>query len=392
MPPSQINNATGFTRTISITPGQTYSNVFLHTQNQNNGAWSGAVKYLPAFSCSPTTFLLSVTKAGTGTGTVTSSPLGISCGADCSETYNYNTSVTLTATPSTGSKFTGWSGICTGTGTCTTTMTQARSVTATFALMTGTLTPATSACTIATGASSCNTTLTWTTTNPVGTSAITAAEMTSVSGISGSQAFAVPYSSRIFYLYNSSVLLATSSATATCAVNTTWNGSICASPTGTLTATPTTCKIIAGASSCVSNISWTTTNPIGTSAVTTPVGITVGTANTNTTGVNYTIGYGNRTFYLYNNNVELDTEIVNAVCTDTPIQTFWDGSKCVTPAGTLSSGGCSITVGNNSCSNAVLDWSVTNKIGNSRVDASYGVSPVVPSTTAVSGNTTFSLT
>jgi endoglucanase len=40
--------------------------------------------------------------------------------------------VTLTAAASTLSVFTGWSGACTGTGSCNVTMDQARSVTATF--------------------------------------------------------------------------------------------------------------------------------------------------------------------------------------------------------------------------------------------------------------------
>ena len=79
------------------------------------------------------TFILGVAKAGDGAGTVTSSPAGIDCGSDCSESYAFNTEVTLTATPyPVLSAFTGWSGDCTGTGPCTVTMDQARSVTATF--------------------------------------------------------------------------------------------------------------------------------------------------------------------------------------------------------------------------------------------------------------------
>src|SRR5215210_4680996 len=85
------------------------------------------------------TFNLTVSKDGTGTGTVTSSPAGIDCGVDCSETYDYNTAVTLTATPATGSDFTGWSGACSGTGSCIVTMDAAKSVTATFTLQTFTL-------------------------------------------------------------------------------------------------------------------------------------------------------------------------------------------------------------------------------------------------------------
>jgi hypothetical protein len=80
----------------------------------------------------PTTFDLSVSKAGTGSGTVTSSPAGIDCGSTCTAGYTSGTSVTLTATPAAGSVFAGWSGACSGTGTCTVAMSAARSVTATF--------------------------------------------------------------------------------------------------------------------------------------------------------------------------------------------------------------------------------------------------------------------
>ena len=80
----------------------------------------------------PTTFTLSVAKAGTGSGTVTSSPVGINCGSDCSEAFASGASVTLTAAPAAGSTFAGWSGACTGSGSCVVSMTQARSVTATF--------------------------------------------------------------------------------------------------------------------------------------------------------------------------------------------------------------------------------------------------------------------
>ncbi|MDP3874955.1 MAG: hypothetical protein Q8Q22_00325, partial [bacterium] len=81
-----------------------------------------------------------VSKSGTGSGTVTSVPAGIDCGSSCSASYTDGTSVTLTATPSAGSTFTSWAGACTGTGSCTISMTAARAVTATFNLNSYTLT------------------------------------------------------------------------------------------------------------------------------------------------------------------------------------------------------------------------------------------------------------
>jgi hypothetical protein len=79
-------------------------------------------------------FQLSVTKAGTGGGTVSSAPAGINCGATCVAIYANATSVTLTATDAAGSIFAGWTGACTGTGTCIVAMTAARAVIATFNL------------------------------------------------------------------------------------------------------------------------------------------------------------------------------------------------------------------------------------------------------------------
>jgi hypothetical protein len=83
----------------------------------------------------PLSYTLTVGKNGTGSGTVTSSPGAINCGAICSQSYTQGTVVTLTPTPTAGSTFAGWSGDCTGTGACTVTMSQARSVTATFNLV-----------------------------------------------------------------------------------------------------------------------------------------------------------------------------------------------------------------------------------------------------------------
>lgn len=67
-----------------------------------------------------------------GSGSITSSPTGVTCGSDCKEAYNAGTAVTLNPVPASGYKFAGWSGACAGTGTCTVTMSGAKTVTATF--------------------------------------------------------------------------------------------------------------------------------------------------------------------------------------------------------------------------------------------------------------------
>jgi endoglucanase len=130
---------------INLTAGQKYYIEVLHKEATGGDnvavSWQGpgiAQTVIGGSFLSPfvpqtgTTFALSVTKAGTGTGTITSAPAGINCGSTCSANYSSGTSVTLTAAAASGSTFGGWSGACTGTGTCTLSMTAVRAVTATF--------------------------------------------------------------------------------------------------------------------------------------------------------------------------------------------------------------------------------------------------------------------
>jgi hypothetical protein len=81
-----------------------------------------------------TRYTLTVTKGGSGSqkGVVTSSPAGISCGTACSSAFNSGTVVTLTAQAGANEVFSGWSGACSGTGSCTVTMNANKSVMAKF--------------------------------------------------------------------------------------------------------------------------------------------------------------------------------------------------------------------------------------------------------------------
>jgi hypothetical protein len=85
------------------------------------------------------TFAVNVTGTGTGSGTVTSNPSGVSCtittgstSGTCAGNFNAGASVTFTANPSAGSRFVGWSGACSGTGTCTVAVSAAATVSARF--------------------------------------------------------------------------------------------------------------------------------------------------------------------------------------------------------------------------------------------------------------------
>lgn len=111
-----------------------------------NGAWvdrttaidpvrqvvTGRIPSLSPFAVLTTKAQLTVTRGGSGTGTVTSSIAGITCGADCTEMYSVGSQITLSVVPAPGSTFDGWSGACTGRGTCQVTIDAVKAITATF--------------------------------------------------------------------------------------------------------------------------------------------------------------------------------------------------------------------------------------------------------------------
>ena len=78
---------------------------------------------------------LTVAKSGAGSGTVSSSPAGIACGTTCAASFATGAAVTLSASAAAGSVFSGWSGACTGTGTCAVTMDSAKDVAAAFSAL-----------------------------------------------------------------------------------------------------------------------------------------------------------------------------------------------------------------------------------------------------------------
>ncbi len=121
---------------VTLTPTATVGSTFT--------GWTGACMGSGACVVTPTmaaavgatftrdTFPLSVVKAGMGGGTVSSNPAGVSCGMTCMTSWDSGSLVTLVAMPDSSSSFAGWSGACTGTGSCVVTMSAARTVTATF--------------------------------------------------------------------------------------------------------------------------------------------------------------------------------------------------------------------------------------------------------------------
>ncbi|MDF1504480.1 Ig-like domain-containing protein [Roseisolibacter sp. H3M3-2] len=92
---------------------------------------------------------LTVDVGGTGEGTVSGGPIACArsndvTGGTCTATASGAAPITLTATPAPTSTFAGWTGACSGTGTCVVTLDRARGVGATFTRRQVTLTVAVS--------------------------------------------------------------------------------------------------------------------------------------------------------------------------------------------------------------------------------------------------------
>ena len=221
--PTSANVGYGATTSFTITPNSNYA---INTVTGCGGTLSGSTYTTGAItsSCTVTATFSSVyclsgpsgyTKCADESGTCSfSGNAYVAYG--CNSTFNYKGANTSTACNNTnfGDPLPGYLKACF------------------YRTITGTLAPSSSSsCVIAAGASTCNVGLTWTTTNPISTSAVTASGMTNVDANNGSQAFTVPYNSRTFYLYNSAILLAQTTITSSCDVGTTWDGSKCALPT-----------------------------------------------------------------------------------------------------------------------------------------------------------------
>jgi hypothetical protein len=91
----------------------------------------GPVEVEALFVSSAPQVTLDVTVVGSGR--VTSQPAGIDCPGDCSASFDESTIVDLFAAPEPGFEFLGWSGACSGTGSCTVTLDTMRQVEASFA-------------------------------------------------------------------------------------------------------------------------------------------------------------------------------------------------------------------------------------------------------------------
>ncbi len=99
------------------------------------GKVSKTARILCAVRIGGSAAIVNVAMAGGGVGSVTFAPGGTTCASDkapCAKTYAPGKKVTLTASPDTSSTFEGWSGRCSGKGTCVVKTAGVKTVTAKF--------------------------------------------------------------------------------------------------------------------------------------------------------------------------------------------------------------------------------------------------------------------
>ncbi|MCX5894371.1 MAG: hypothetical protein NTZ51_00855, partial [Proteobacteria bacterium] len=141
VPTRDLKYATNASGSWQIQSGDSRLNVGKYSSIALDGGGSVHISYLDATDTvlkyatdrdnTVSVYTLYVKMLGAGKGTVTSNPEGIFCDNDCKGAFANDTPVTLKAVPSQGI-FTGWSGACSGTGPCTVTMDESKSVSATF--------------------------------------------------------------------------------------------------------------------------------------------------------------------------------------------------------------------------------------------------------------------
>jgi phospholipase C len=133
-----LNGSNGSLRTLGPTGGSvsvapTSTTTYTATATGAGGTTTAAVTItVGSGSGSSGSTQLTVASAGTGGGNVTSSPSGINCPGTCTASFSKGAVVVLTATPENSTTFAGWSGLCTGLGTCKLTMSASTTVTSTF--------------------------------------------------------------------------------------------------------------------------------------------------------------------------------------------------------------------------------------------------------------------
>jgi hypothetical protein len=200
-------------------------------------------------------------------------------------------------------------------------------------------------------------------------------------GTSGSKSDVIPYGNSVtyrLYLYTTGVPkyfgsnpaeVGSARPTASCVSGTTWNGTICIGPSGTLSAT--SCTIPVGSSTCASTLNWSLQNiPPGNANEPTEV-TRNNPANTHvsfaTSGSNVSnsVNFGASSFFLYHSMNGVPTEFARAnITADCATGGVWDSTqnKCISngvPSGQVWGTSCTIPVNGSTCGVSV-NWTTAN--------------------------------
>lgn len=139
--PNPAYTGTGGSVTFSLVPDTGYNLVPSATGNCPTGSFAGNDYTTGAISGNCTVAFsfypegarnLTLSVSGSGSISSTPAPPGGVCPANCSQYFTDGEVVTLTPTPASGAVFSGWSGDCSGSGSCQVTMDGPKSVTAIF--------------------------------------------------------------------------------------------------------------------------------------------------------------------------------------------------------------------------------------------------------------------
>lgn len=217
-------------------------------------------------------------------------------------------------------------------------------------------------CFIAAGASTCEVNVSWSVTNPTGAVTVTrpyAGDSVFASGNSGTQPATFPYGTYSLDLRDSGTALTSGTFSAICVNGSSWNGSVCAPLSSSVTGTmnSSSCVILAGNSSCQLNVVWSTVNATPPVTITRPYDsdsqfATGASGNQPATF----IGEGTWNLNLRSAGNILASGTYTTAC---EIGAVWNGSVCsltlVTGNLVVSANECLISTGQNTC-NVNATW------------------------------------
>ncbi len=246
-------------------------------------------------------------------------------------------------------------------------------------------------CTILVNQSTCNVYVTWDIRGAVSpnirNNTSGATPYTSSTGTN--QPVSITFGSHTLQARDASTVLASVTATASCTVGTAWNAGAgrcetvvnpqcsdgldndgdgkvdsptdpgCSGPgdtsedamSGTLSASPTSCQVNKGTSTCQTNLTWTTFDPIASSSVTrtSPNGTAFSNMNSGTGQPVFISGqYSSATFFLYNSARELASTTVSVSCA---AGSAWStaSNKCIGNILSLNTSSCTILLNQSTC-------------------------------------------